>query len=96
MPNSRFALHGTRPSLIHGLFAFFASNSRFIRLFQAALDTPRDSPFSAILSVHGLYFTVYALSINFCSETFRITFESFSRFSSHLSSRITVEFEIIT
>ena len=34
-----------------------------MRLFQAALDTPRDSPFSATLSVHGLHFTVYALSI---------------------------------
>ena len=55
MPNSRFALHGKRPSLIHGLCAFFASNSRFMRLFQAALDTPLDSPFSATLSVHGLF-----------------------------------------
>ena len=43
MPNSRFALHGTRPSLIHGLCAFFASNLRFMRLFQAALYTPLDS-----------------------------------------------------
>ena len=33
-----------------------------MRLFQAALDTPLDSPFSATLSVHGLHFTVYALS----------------------------------
>ena len=40
MPNSRFALHGFSPSLIHGLCAFFASNSRFVRLSQAALDTP--------------------------------------------------------
>ena len=62
MPNSRFALHGKRPSLIHGLCAFFASNSRFMRLFQAALDTPLDSPFFANLSVHGLHFTVYAPS----------------------------------
>ena len=59
MPNSRFALHGLRPSLIHGLCAFFASNSRFMRLFQVALDTPLDSPFSATLSVHGLHFTVW-------------------------------------
>ena len=59
MPNSRFALHGRCPSLIHGLCAFFASNSRFVRLFQAALDTPLDSPFSATLSVHGLHFTVF-------------------------------------
>ena len=62
MPNSRFALHGKRPSLIHGLCAFFASNSRFMRLFPAAPDTPLDSPFSATLSVHGLHFTVYAPS----------------------------------
>ena len=62
MPNSRFALRGKRPSLIHGLCAFFASNSRFMRLFQAALDTPLDSPFSATLSVHGLHFTVCAPS----------------------------------
>ena len=60
MPNSRFALHGKRPSLIHGLCAIFASNSRFMRLFQAALDTCHDSPFFACLSVHGLHFTVNA------------------------------------
>ena len=60
VPNSRFALHGRRPSLIHGLCAFFASNSRFMRLFQAALGTCLDSPFFASLSVHGLHFTVYA------------------------------------
>ena len=29
-----------------------------MRLFQAALDTPLDSPFSATLSVHGLHFTI--------------------------------------
>ena len=29
MPNSRFALHGLAPSLIHGLCAFFASNKSF-------------------------------------------------------------------
>ena len=34
--------------------AFFASNSRFTRLFQAALDTCLDSPLVASLSVHGL------------------------------------------
>ena len=34
-----------------------------MRLFQAALDTPLDSPFSATLSVHGLHFTVRAPSI---------------------------------
>ena len=49
MPNSRFV-------------RLFASNSRFTRLFQAALDTPLDSPVSATLSVHGLHFTVCAPS----------------------------------
>ena len=53
------------PSLIHGLCAFCASSSRFMRLFQAALDTPPYSPFTATLSVHGLHFTVYALSTDF-------------------------------
>ena len=58
MPNSRFALHGLAP-LIHGLCAFFASNSRFMRLFQAALDTCLDSPFfcqplSSRFALHGL------------------------------------------
>ena len=62
MPNSRFALHGKRPSLIHGLCAIFASNSRFMRHFQAALDTCLGSPLLACLSVHGLHFTVYAPS----------------------------------
>ena len=33
-----------------------------MRLFQAALDTPLDNPFSATLSVHGLHFTVCAPS----------------------------------
>ena len=37
-------------------------NSRFMRLFQAALDTCLGSPFFASLSVHGLHFTVYAPS----------------------------------
>ena len=64
MPNSRFALHGLAPSLIHALCAIFASNSRFMRLFQAPLrlDTCLDSPFFASLSIHGLHFTVYAPS----------------------------------
>ena len=60
MPNSLFAFHGLAAPypLIHGSCAFFASNSRFMRLFQAALDTLLDSPFAATLSVHGLHFTV--------------------------------------
>ena len=65
MPNSRFALHGFAPSQIHSSCAFFASNSRFMRLFQAALDTTLDCPFSATLSVHGLHFTVCAPSTTF-------------------------------
>ena len=32
------------PSLIHDLYAIFASNSRFMCLFQAALDTCLDGP----------------------------------------------------
>ena len=40
MCTSRFS-----PSLIHGLCAIFASNLRFMRLFQAPLDTCLDSPF---------------------------------------------------
>ena len=43
------------PSLIQGLCALFASNSRFMRLFQAALDTPLDSPFSASLSLSSRF-----------------------------------------
>ena len=62
MPNSRFALHGKRHSLIHDLCAIFASNSRFVRVSQATLDTCLDSPFFASLSVHGLHFTLYAPS----------------------------------
>ena len=50
------------PSLIHGLCATFASDSRFMRPFQAALDNCVDSPFFASLSVHGLHFPVYAPS----------------------------------
>ena len=54
MPNSRFS-----PSLIHGLCAFFASNLRFMRLFQAALDTPSRQPLlrhplSSRFALHGL------------------------------------------
>ena len=54
MPNSRLALHGLVPPEFTVCAPFCASNSRFMRLFQAALDTPLDSPFSATLSVHGL------------------------------------------
>ena len=48
MPNSRFALHGRRPSLIHGLCAFFASNSHglcaFFRLLLTPLSTAPSPP----------------------------------------------------
>ena len=58
MPNSRFALHGKRPSLIHGLCAIFASNSQLMHLFQAPLDTCLDSPLlcqplSSRFALHG-------------------------------------------
>ena len=69
MPSSRFALHGKRPSLIHGLCAISASNSRFMRLSQAPLDTCPDSPLLARLSIHGLHFTVYAPLIVFAIIT---------------------------
>ena len=62
MPNSRFALHGKRPSLIHGLCALLAFNLRFMGISQAPLDTCLGSPFFASLSVHGLHFTVDAPS----------------------------------
>ena len=48
------------PSLIHGLCAIFASNSRFMSHFQAPLDTCLDNPLLANLSVHDFHFTVYA------------------------------------
>ena len=71
MPNSRFALHGQRPSLIHGLCAFCASNSHGLCAFFRLLLTPRDSPFTATLSVYGLHFTVYALSSALAGMKFR-------------------------
>ena len=45
-----------------------------MRPFQAALDTPLDSPFSATLSVHGSHFTVCAPSIKFSEKIDRIFF----------------------
>ena len=72
MPNSRFALHGCSPSLIHGLYTIFASNSRFMRLFQAPPLTPLSTaPFFASLSVHGLHFTASAPSITVGSVVVR-------------------------
>ena len=52
------------PSLIHSLCAIFPSNSRFMRLFQAPLDSCLGSPFVASLSVHGLHLMVYASKDN--------------------------------
>ena len=47
-----------------------------MRLFQAPLDTPLDSPFFVSLSVHGLHFTVCAPSRNLrrrsCEATLRL------------------------
>ena len=62
----KFAVCTSRfsPSLIHSLCAIFASNSRFRRPFRTALDTCLNSPLLVSLSVHGLHFTVYALSSN--------------------------------
>ena len=58
MPNSRFALHSLALG-IHGLCAIFPSNSRFMRLFQARLDTCLDSlllcqPLSSRFALHSL------------------------------------------
>ena len=60
MPNSRFALHGLAPPQL--TVCAVASNSRFMHLSQAALDTCLGNPFFANLSVDGLHFTVYAPS----------------------------------
>ena len=54
MPNSWFS-----PSLIRGLRAIFPL-IHSLCVFLRPLLTPRDSPFFASLSVHGLHFTVYA------------------------------------
>ena len=62
MPNSRFALHGLAPPYFTVCARFLPSNSRFMRLFQAALDACLDGPFFGGLSVHGLHFTVYVPS----------------------------------
>ena len=56
MPNSRSRFS---PSLIHGLCAIFGSDSRFMRLFQAPLNTCLDSPLlcqplSSRFALHGL------------------------------------------
>ena len=63
MPHSRFALHGSATPLFTVLCAMFASSSRFMRLFQAPLNTCLGSPFFASLSIRGLHFMVYAASI---------------------------------
>ena len=83
MPNSRFALHGLAPSLIHGLCAIFASDSRFVRLFQAPLDTglnkpPLGQPLSSRFALHGLR-AFKKMSENGFFETFRTLLETFFR-----------------
>ena len=59
VPNSRFALHGKRPSLIQGLCAFSASNSHglcgFFRLLLTPLSTaPSLPPFGHFLRGRSL------------------------------------------
>ena len=59
MPNSRFALHGNRPSLIHGLCAMLAFDSRFYSPVSGPLETCLDSPLlcqplSSRFALHGL------------------------------------------
>ena len=70
VPASRFALHGLAPPKFTVCGPFFPLIHGIVRLFQAALDTPLDSPFSATLSVHGLHFTVCGPSIQHFSEQF--------------------------
>ena len=74
-----------RPSPIHGLCTILASktNSRFMYLFQTALDTCPDSPLLASLSVHALHFTVYAPSRGIGLEK---TMHGFSTWKTHQTS----------
>ena len=75
MPNSRFALHGKRPSLIHGLCAFFASNSRFFAPFSGpSRHLSRQpllcQPLSSRFALHGLR----ALEVGFWQNEFSSDF----------------------
>ena len=59
MPNSRFALQGFSPSLIHGLCAIFASNSRFMHLLPGPSRHLSRQPFlcqplNSRFALHGL------------------------------------------
>ena len=81
MPNSRFALHG--------LCALFVSNSRFVRLLQAARDTCLDSPFFASLSVHGVH--LRWLKKYECHETSRKDLKPFSAAENILAAFSTAE-----
>ena len=67
MPNSRLALHGKRPSLIHGLCAICASNSHGA-FFRPLLTPVSTAPVFASLSVHGLHITVCTPSSTFVLE----------------------------
>ena len=60
MPNFTVCTSRFSPCLFHGLCAFFVSNSWFMRLFQAPLDTCLDSPLlcqplSSRVALHGLH-----------------------------------------
>ena len=82
MPNSRICTSRFGPSPIHVLCAFFASNSRFVRLFQAALDTPLDNPSLPPLSSRKctLRFARLRFSLFFSSSAFLSHFFSSSAF----------------
>ena len=60
MPNSWLALHGQAPPQFTVCALFFASNSRFVCLLEAPLDTCLDSPLlcqplnSWLFALHGL------------------------------------------
>ena len=74
MPNSRFALHGRRPSLIHGLCAIFASNSRLKRLVRPLLTPVSTAPFCQPLSsrfaLHSLHCSqIHGLCAFFASNS---------------------------
>ena len=52
------------PSLIHGLCEMFASTSRFMRLFQPALDTCLDSPL--LCQPLNSWFALHTLRLQSC------------------------------
>ena len=75
MPNSRFALHGKRPSLIHSLCTFFPSNSHgkkcaFFRLLLTPLSRQPllRHPLSSRFALHGLHAFEKFASSHFSSQ----------------------------